>query len=57
MQENEIVKKQYLAFKESGDLKILFPGMSGDWEKDKKRFTIFWEDSQRLLDEIEKDEY
>jgi hypothetical protein len=57
MQEKEIVRQQYLAFKESGDLKILFPGMSGDWEKDKKRFTLIWEDSQRLLDEAAKDDY
>jgi len=57
MQEKDIVQKQYLAFKENGDLKILFPGMSGDWEKDKRRFTLIWEDSQRLIEEAEKDDY
>ena len=57
MQENEIAKAQYLAFKESGDLKLLFPGMTGDWEKDKRRFTLIWEDNQRLLEGVDKDDY
>lgn len=53
MKEESQIQKQYNSFKESGDLKILFPGMSGNWEKDKKRFTRVWEDNQRLLKEAE----
>jgi hypothetical protein len=53
MKEESQIQKQYNSFKESGDLKILFPGMSGNWEKDQKRFTRVWEDNQRLLKEAE----
>lgn len=53
MKEESQVQKQYNSFKESGDLKMLFPGMSGNWEKDEKRFTRVWEDNQRLLKEAE----
>jgi hypothetical protein len=53
MKEESQIQKQYNSFKESGDLKILFPGMSGNWEKDQKRFTRVWEDNQRLLKEVE----
>jgi hypothetical protein len=30
---------------------MLFPGLSGNWEKDKVRFTRIWEEHQRLLKE------
>jgi hypothetical protein len=53
MKEESQIQKQYNSFKESGDLKMLFPGMSGNWEKDQKRFTRVWEDNQRLLKEAE----
>jgi hypothetical protein len=53
MKEESQIQKQYNSFKESGDLKMLFPGMSGNWEKDEKRFTRVWEDNQRLLKEAE----
>lgn len=53
MKEENPIQKQYNAFKDSGDLKMLFPGMSGNWEKDQKRFTRVWEDNQRLLKEAE----
>lgn len=45
------IQRQYDMFVESGDLKLLFPSMTGVWEKDQKRFTILWMDSQRLLED------
>lgn len=43
-------KKEYDAFLDSGDLKILFKGMSGDWEKDKKVWIRIWENNQAVID-------
>jgi len=55
MRENPEIQRQYQAFKESGDLKVLFKGMSGDWEKDKVRFTRIYEENQRIIEEATKD--
>lgn len=55
MKENQEVQKQYQAFKESGDLKVLFRGMSGDWEKDKIKFTRIYDENQRIMQEATKD--
>jgi hypothetical protein len=55
MKENQEAQKQYQAFKDSGDLKVLFRGMSGDWEKDKLKFTRIYEDNQRIIEEATKD--
>ena len=54
MKANNEAQKQYEAFKDSGDLSMLFPGMSGEWEKDKKRFTLLWEENQKLIQKAEK---
>lgn len=54
MRENPEIQRQYQAFKESGDLKVLFKGMSGDWEKDKVRFTRIYEENQRIIEEATK---
>lgn len=55
MRENPEIQRQYQAFKESGDLKVLFKGMSGDWDKDKVRFTRIYEENQRIIEEATKD--
>ena len=55
MKENQEIQKQYQAFKDSGDLKTLFRGMSGDWEKDKLKFTRIYEENQRIIEEAKKD--
>lgn len=55
MKENQEAQKQYQAFKESGDLKVLFKGMSGDWEKDKVKFIRIYEENQRIMQEATKD--
>ncbi len=46
---NEEAKKEYDSFLASGDLKMLFPGMKGDWEKDKKTWITIWKANQRLI--------
>lgn len=51
MSEESQIQKQYNSFKESGDLKILFPSLSGNWDKDKVRFIRIWEEHQRLIKE------
>ena len=55
MKENQEAQKQYQAFKDSGDLKVLFRGMSGDWEKDKSKFIRIYEENQRIMQEVTKD--
>jgi hypothetical protein len=55
MKENQEAQRQYQAFKESGDLKVLFRGMSGDWEKDKYKFIRIYEENQRIMEEATKD--
>jgi hypothetical protein len=55
MRDNQEAQKQYQAFKESGDLKVLFRGMSGDWEKDKAKFIRIYEENQRIMQEATKD--
>ena len=55
MKENQEAQKQYQAFKDSGDLKVLFRGMSGDWEKDKSKFIRIYEENQRIMQEATKD--
>ena len=55
MKENQEIQKQYQAFKDSGDLKTLFRGMSGDWDKDKLKFTRIYEENQRIIEEATKD--
>ncbi len=46
---NEAAKKEYDAFLESGDLKILYPNMKGDWEKDKVRWIPIWKEIQNVI--------
>ena len=43
---------QYKAFVENGDLKVLYPSMTGDWEKDKTRFIKIWSEMQELIKNI-----
>ena len=57
LQNQEVVKKeaeiQYKAFLENGDLEMLFPGLTGEWTKDKKAFTRIWEENQKLINDID----
>ena len=48
------IKKAYDSMLESGDLELLFPKASGDWEKDKKRFIEIYEFNQKTLENFEK---
>lgn len=45
-------KKEYDAMLNSGDLEILFPDMTGDWEKDKKRFIRNYNKNQEILKKL-----
>lgn len=53
MKTNEKAQTQYNLFRDSGDLKELFPKLTGNWEKDEKRFTRLWEDNNKILEEVE----
>ena len=47
------IEKQYYSLIASGELIEMFPGFSQEWKKDKKVFTKFYEDNQKVL----KDNY
>lgn len=49
MPQRDIIKDQYLFLKETGELEELVPNMSGDWSKDKNKFTKIYEQLQRML--------
>lgn len=42
-------QKQYNSLLESGELKDMFPSFKGDWDKDKKAFTRYYEDNEAIL--------
>jgi len=44
------LKKEYDFYLNSGELEEIFPELSGDWEKDKKRFKAIHERFQKALD-------
>lgn len=41
---------QYNSLLERGELKDMFPNLSGDWVKDKKKFTKYFEDARAILE-------
>lgn len=49
------IKVQYDFFLENGDLKDLFPEVSftGEWEKDKSKFTKIWKDNQKFINNLD----
>jgi hypothetical protein len=42
-------KEEYDILKDSGDLEILFPGLTGNWDKDKTQFTKMWKMNQEII--------
>lgn len=46
-------KKEYDYLLESGTLLELFPGLKGNWEKDKKFFVPNWERNVKAIKEID----
>jgi hypothetical protein len=46
-------KVEYEYIKETGSLEELFPGLTGDWEKDKKYFTKMYEDNLKAIKQID----
>lgn len=53
----EEMKAVYLALKDSGDLEKMFPGLSGEWEKDKKTFTTEYNKNEMILGDIDIDDF
>lgn len=43
----------YETLKENGDLFNIFPDMTGEWEKDRKRFTKEYGRNEIMLGDIE----
>lgn len=48
-------KKQYNTLLESGDLFELYPGLTGEWEKDKKIFVDYYELNMIAIKNIDVD--
>lgn len=46
-------EQEYKILLESGDLLAMYPGFSGEWEKDRKIFTQIYEDNQRIINGFE----
>ena len=45
------VKKQYNSLLKSGELKEILPGAKGKWEEDKKLFTRYCEENDKILND------
>ncbi len=48
-------KNEYQVLLENGELLEMYPGLSGSWDKDKKRFTIIWEQNIEAIKDIDVD--
>lgn len=48
-------RSEYDVLVKNGVLEEIFPGFSGDWEKDKNRFTRMWEMNNAAIKEIDTD--
>lgn len=50
-------QKQYNLLLENGELKDMFPHFKGEWEKDGKAFTQYFNDNEALLNgDLDEDE-
>lgn len=47
------VRNEYQALLDSGELLEMYPGLSGSWGKDKKRFTVIWEQNVEAIKNID----
>lgn len=47
------VKKEYQVLLDSGELLEMYPELSGSWEKDKKKFTLIWEQNVEAIKNID----
>ena len=47
---NEI-EKEYSLLLNSGELTQMFPTFSGEWDKDKKIFTKYFEENQKIFNQ------
>ncbi len=49
----EEIRRQYEVLLDMGTLLELFPRLTGDWEKDQKRFIAEYNENMNLLDNLE----
>lgn len=54
----EEVQKLYNSLLEDGDLFVFVGGMKGEWEKDKKKFSAYYQEQMDFLNDcdVEMDE-
>jgi hypothetical protein len=45
------IKKLYDSLLDSGELFEMFPEAKGEWTKDKKFFTTYYEDNQKIIND------
>lgn len=49
--DTEEIKKQYNSLLKSGELKKILPVLKGKWEEDKKLFTRYCEENDKILND------
>lgn len=47
------IKKLYNALLEEQELFTSLRGMTGDWEKDKQRFGVYYEEQMKMLNDFD----
>ena len=50
-----LVKHLYKSLKDSGDLKELYPNLTGIWDKDKSEFILNYEINQEIINNTDVD--
>lgn len=48
-------KKEYLFLQSNGMLEELYPELSGNWDEDRKEFTVLWELNETFTKQIDVD--
>lgn len=46
-------KEEYNVLLDNGELLELYPELSGSWAKDKKKFTVIWEQNIEAIKNID----
>lgn len=45
----KLARAEYQLLSDMGDLLMLYPDLTGDWEEDKRKFMSLWESNQNAL--------
>lgn len=48
---------EYNMLLDLGELLELYPGLTGEWKNDSKKFTSMWEKNQEIFNDYEIDEF